>query len=313
MENGVETMKMSRFGILVLISITILISAGCGKILARRDVVDGAKAYKDRKFEDAERLFRSAMQRDPSQKVAELFLARTLHSEFAADRSLTAKADEAIEVYKKVIPDYIPQVAEKQKAALASPNAEKVQKDYKETLGILSSSVGAVGNLLETTGKKEEWAKWQEEVGNNKDLPAEIRANALTSLASRQYSCANEISDVEPVKKTVGEKFVFVKPANAEDFEKFKGCVAKGMEYVDKALEIEKAGNVETDSTWSYKTSLLVQQMRQAEMEGRTADKDSLKKQSDDAKNRFNELATARRQREEEEERKRKEEEEKKK
>jgi hypothetical protein len=85
------------------------------------------------------------------------------------------------------------------------------------------------------------------------------------------------------------------------------------MEYIDKALEIEKAGNVETDSTWSYKTSLLVQQMRQAEMEGRTADKDSLKKQSDDAKARFNELATARRQREEEEERKRKEEEEKKK
>ncbi len=70
-------MRISQVGIFVLITISILIGTGCGKILGRKDLVDGAQAYKDRKFDEAERLFRSASQRDPEQKIAQLFLART--------------------------------------------------------------------------------------------------------------------------------------------------------------------------------------------------------------------------------------------
>jgi hypothetical protein len=309
-------MKMSRIGMLSLIILALLSTTGCvGGIMARKNIVDGATAYNGRKYAEAEVLFRKALEWDKSQKVAQLFLARTLHSVYASDKTQTAKADEAIGEYKKIIPEYKKEVIEKKKALDAKPNDEKAKQEYAGSLSILSSSVSAVANLLDVTGKKDEWAVFQNEIGEDAEMPAEVRSNSLTSLASKQYSCANDISDAEPVKKTIekGDKseFTFTKPADAAEFEKFKGCVAKGTELINKAIDIQKQGNVETDSTWSYKASLLVQQMRLAEMEGRTADKDAVKKQSEEAKTKFNELANARREKEEEAERKKKEEEEK--
>ena len=56
-------MRLSRLGILVLIAFTIITGANCSyynKIVARKNLVDGATAYKERKFNEAEKLFRRA-------------------------------------------------------------------------------------------------------------------------------------------------------------------------------------------------------------------------------------------------------------
>lgn len=285
-------MKMSRLGILVLIILTLLGSTGCvGRVIARKDIVDGAKAYKDRKFDEAERLFREALKWDPSQKTAEVFLARTLHSQFSNDKKLTPKALEAIEAYKKVLID--------------DPKDE--------------SSFKAVANLLDTLQKPDELKDWLEKRAANEVVPPEQRAEAYTLLAAKHYSCANEITDQEPVKKTVEKsagraEFVFSKPALPEDYEKLKGCIANGTELINKALALEtddaknaKAKDIKTlsdvqlagfanmlkkfESTRSYETSLLVQNARLAEMDGKTAEKDSYKAKSDEAKAKFTELA----------------------
>ncbi len=267
-------MKMSRIGILSLVILSLLSTTGCvGRVMARKNIVDGANAYNNRKFEEAESLFRSAMKWDSSQKVAQLFLARTLHSQYASDRKNVAKAEEAIGVYKEVL--------------VADP------ADH--------SSFKSVANLFETLKKDDELVAWLEQRAADEKVPKDQRAEAYTSLAARQYSCANDISDVEPVKKTVEKagkaEFVFSKPENAADFDKLKTCTAKGTEFIDKAVALNDA----SDSTWSYKTSLLVQQSRIAEMEGNAADKDKFRKESDTAKARFQELAEARRKKEEEE------------
>jgi hypothetical protein len=247
--------------------------------LARKNLVDGATAYKDRKFQLAEQLFRNAVARDPEAKTlegktAQLFLARTLHSEFIGDRQNRAKAEEAIKEYQKVLKDNLND----------------------------QSSFKAVGNLYETLGRNDEWLTWVTERANNEQVPKEMRAEALTSLAAKKNSCANDISDVEAVKKTVTGKdgkqvFQFTKPANPEDFEKLKQCASEGLDLAKKAVDYDP----NSDSAWSYKTSLLVQKMRVAEMEGNTAEKDSLKKQADEAKAKFTALAEAKRKKEEEE------------
>lgn len=275
-------MRFSRLGILVLISFTVLIGTNCSyynRVLARKNLVDGATAYKDRKFQLAEQLFRNAVSRDPDAKTlegktAQLFLARTLHSEFIGDRQNRAKAEEAIKEYQKVL---------------------------KENLND-QSSFKAVANLYETLQKPDEWLTWVTERSNNEQVPKEMRAEALTSLAAKKNSCANDISDVEAVKKTVTGKdgkqvFQFTKPASPEDFEKLKQCANEGLDLANRAVEYDP----NSDSAWSYKTSLLVQKMRVAEMEGNTAEKDSLKKQADDAKAKFTILAEAKRKKEEEE------------
>jgi hypothetical protein len=289
-----KKMKFSRAGILILLVSAVLLFANCSvlnRIKGQQDLVDGAKAYKDRKFDDAERLFQDAVKLQPDNHMGQLFYARTLHSQYAANRTLTDKANQALVEYRKVIADYKKEVADKKKALDAKPGDEKAQKDYADAAGILGSSVGAISSLLDSLSKPDEWRDWQVQVANDAELPGDVRANALTSLASKQNTCANDISEAPEVKKTVTKEgksvFTFSKPAKSEDFEQFKQCVSEGTKYIDQALTLNK----ESDSIWSYKTSLLVQQMRLAEMENRTADKDSLKAEADKAKSEFTRLA----------------------
>jgi tetratricopeptide (TPR) repeat protein len=301
-------MRFSRLGIIILLSAIVLGLSACGpinSIFARRDLIEGAKAYKDRNYAEAEKRFRSAMTLDPNQKQARLFLARTLHSEYAADRAQVGKAEEAIGVYKDVL------------------KGEPAD----------SSSFKAVASLLETMGRKDDALKWLQDRTTQEGVPDDQRAEAYTSLAAKDNTCANEISDIEPVKKTVekGDKaeFVFTKPANPDDYEKLKRCIAEGMDYIDKALALEsdkstnaKKVDIKTlndkdlnelnelvkkfESAWSYKTSLQVQSSRLAEMDGRAADKDDFKKKSDISRQRFLDLAGVRKSLEDEKELRRK-------
>jgi len=269
-------MRLSRLGILFLILLTVLIGANCGyynRIIARKNLVDGGTAYQNRKFQDAEQYFRNAVARDPESKegkTARLFLARTLHSEFIGDRANTAKAEEAIKEYKAVL-------------------AEDISDQ---------SSFNAVANLLENLKRDDEWLKWVTERGTNEQVPAEQRAEALTKLAAKKYSCANEISDQEPVKKTVKKDgkdvFQFTKPEDPATFETFRKCVQEGADLANRAEKL----NTNSDAVWSYKANMLAQQMRLAEMDGNTQQRDAIKADADKAKARFTELAVAKKEKE---------------
>ena len=311
-------MKISRVGILVLIAFTVLIGAGCGKILARKDLVDGAQAYKDRKFDEAETLFRSAIQRDPEQGTAQLFLARTLHSQYAADRRQTAKAEEAITEYKKTIDEYKKRLNEKSSVINSGDRSPCSYSDYAiarmegerkesfEAFKVVGDSLKAVANLLDTLQRPEERLQWLNQWGEDASLPGCLRAEAYTSLAARENTCANDITESPAVKKTVTKDgksiFQFSKPENPADYETLKQCIQRGTDLINKALELDQS----SDSVWSYKTSLLNQNMRLAEMEGRTADRDRFKSEYDQAKEKFTELAKIKKDRLDEEERERK-------
>lgn len=405
-------MKMSRAGILILISISVLIGTNCAsynRIIARKNLVDGAKAYKDKKFKDAEQLFRDAVSRDPNGdtdegKTAQLFLARTIHSMYVGNRSpslsegdikdlrsfsskLTAKSDPVSQFLGGQLTPETQQLAtqfasndQKRKEFLTAltndinkvingpsiydqsrfasaklsdftkkyiadnpnptgdnaarlnrllieesypdeiekkPKAEDAIDAYKKVLAEKiddNSSFKAVANLYETLGRQDEWEKWVVDRTNNEKVPPEQRAEALTSLAARKYSCANEISDTPEVKKEVTKGtervYEFKKPADPAAFEKLKQCTNEGLDLINRALDLEKQAKVETDSTWSYKANLTVQKMRVAEMEGNTAERDALKKEAETAKDKFTALAAERKRIEDqkEEERKAKEE-----
>lgn len=271
-------MSFSRTKIFVLLLTTVFIGANCSyynRVIARKNLVDGGNAYKERKFKEAEQLFRDAVAQNPESdegKTARLFLARTLHSEYIGNRQDTQKAEDAIAEYKKVLAGNIND----------------------------SASFSAVANLLENLGKQDEWLQWVTERSNNEQVSPEQRAEALTKLAAKKYSCANDISDIEPVKKTVtkGDKseYVFTKPQDPKTFEDFKKCVAEGSELAGKAVELEK----NSDAVWSYHANMLVQQMRLAEMEGKPApEQEALKAKAEEAKQKFTELAKIKREKEE--------------
>jgi hypothetical protein len=59
-------MRASRFAVLVILACAVLFTANCGfynQIMARKALVDGSVAYKDRHFQDAENLFRKLLLR----------------------------------------------------------------------------------------------------------------------------------------------------------------------------------------------------------------------------------------------------------
>ncbi len=280
-------MRISRVGILLLILTTVLIGANCnfyGKVMSRRDLVDGAEAYKKKEYDRAEGLFRDAISRDPEGttlegKTAQLFLARTLHSRYISDRTLEPSAMAAIEEYKKVLAD--------------DPGEQ--------------SSFNAVANLYETLKMENEWNQWVTERANNEQVEPASRAEAYVKLAARQYTCANNISDVEPVKQTIVEDgkpaFKFTKPENPEEFEQLKQCANKGYELADKATQL----NPQSDSAWSYKANLLQQKSRIAEMEEMPQEEiEKIKTEAEKARNKFSELAEAKRKKEEADEAERK-------
>lgn len=301
-------MKISKLGIFVLVSLVAVLASSCTfyyRVMSRKALVDGAKAYNEREFEHAEDLFRKAVGYDEElttfeSKTAQLFLARTLHSGFAGDRKDTDKAEAAITEYKKSLSGFMNDVATRRAALEADPESEDAKNQLEQSEQTVGSIVSAVASLHENLQQTDKWNEWQTTQAKNEQLPAMVRANAFISLAAKDYSCANDISDDDSVKKTVekdGESvFEFSKPESEEDFDKLKKCVESGSGYVDNAIKL----NPESDSAWSYRTSLLVQKSRIAEMEGDSEGKDKFQKESDEAKKQFEVLAEKRRKAEEE-------------
>lgn len=292
-------MRLSRLGVLFLIAASVLMGSSCGyysRIMSRKDLVDGSMAYRERKFAEAEELFRKAASRDPQGttvegKTAQVFLARTLHSRFIGDRGKTEYAEEAIREY--------------QKALAISPNDQ--------------SSYKAVASLYENLQKTDDWQKWVTDRSTNASIEPQYRAEALTALAAKQNTCSNEISDTEATKKTIKgadgkEIYQFVKPADQAQFDKMKACVTKGQELIEQAAAAEpdsiknaKSTDLKSltdeqlkqlldsvkifESTRSYRASLAIQASRLAEMEGRNPDRDKLKTDADTYRKDYTDLS----------------------
>ena len=270
--------------------------------MSRKNLVDGSMAYKERKFEVAEDLFRRAAARDPEGateegKIAQVFLARTLHSRYIGNRGNNSLAEQAIAEYKK--------------ALTVNKND---QSSYKAVASLLENLQGVQPQ------RAEEWKKWVSDRAAATDIKPEYRAEALTSLAAKQNTCANEVSDTPETKKTIKkdgkDAYQFVKPANTVDFDRMKACVDEGVKLIEQAAALEPeavktAGSLNPqsmtddqlkstldllkpfESARSYRASLIIQNSRLAEMEGRDEDRDRLKAEADKAKADFTAISEA--------------------
>ena len=319
-------MRLSRFWVLTLISITVLTGANCGyynQVMARKNLVDGSKAYKDRKFPEAESLFRYAASLDPDGnsvegRTAQLSLARTIHSTYIGNRQKTEIAESALIEYNKSLPQSLKELKDVVAAYDKDKTSQDAQRKYLSALSAVNSTTSAISSLYENLAQPEKTKQWQTKVAGDAEFPPTARARALSSLAAKQNSCSNDITDTEATKKTIKKDgkdvFQFIKPANPADFAQLGQCVAEGKKLIDQAvaLEPEEVKNAATftitslsdsqlplfseifkvfESTRSYRSALLVQEMRSAEMDGRTPDRDRLRTEADAAKAKFAELS----------------------
>lgn len=295
-------MRSSRLGIIVLIAAAVILTTNCSyynRVMSRKNLVDGSTAYKDRKFEAAEELFRRAADRDPEGetlegRTAQLFLARTLHQRYSGNRQVKEYAEKALVEYNKAIPQVLREYADAKQSYDANASNSAEQKRYYAALSAVNSTTSAISSLNDALGQREATKEWQSKVAADEQFPGTARARAIVSLGLEYNTCAGDITNKDTVKKTVKKDgkdvFEFVKPTDPAELTKLQQCVAEGTKLFDQAFELENevvknapSVDVKTlnddqlaileesilpfESARSYRAAIAVQAARLAEME----------------------------------------------
>ena len=273
-------MKLSQTRVVIALAILVVSTSGCGlvnRIRAKNQLNEAARAYHDGHFEEAEQYSRRALDLDPDSKTAPLFIARTIHAQYKpgvqAPENL-AKANEAIKAYQVVLE--------------RNPKSDEAYK--------------AIAYLYGATKDTEKLRGWISARANDGSVPAEKRAEAYVVLASQDWDCSFKITELpsNQTKTLVNNKMTiaYKKPANQKDFDTAQACMKRGLEEVDNAIKLDP----NSEPAWSYKTNLLIEAVRLAEMDGKTDQKAQLEKQREEAQKRTTELNQINQKKKEEEE-----------
>jgi tetratricopeptide (TPR) repeat protein len=254
-------MKLSRISIVAMLFVVASTSAGCGvinRIRAKNALNEGARAYKEGKFAEAEQKFREAYEFDPSQKNAPLFIARSVQQQYKPGVDAPenkAKGQAAIDAYQEIL-----------------KNEPENEDAY--------NAIVFIYRQMRNEDKERELLVQR---ANLQSAPPEKRAVAYTILASKQWQCAYDITEQKENKETVtqpGRVLVkYKKPANQADFDKARGCVTEGLKLAEQAISLDP----NNPNSWSYKANLLREMSKLAEMEGNAESKADYDKQYDAA------------------------------
>lgn len=274
-------MKLTQTRIVLALAILVVSTSGCSlvnRIRAKNQLNEAASAYHEGRYEEAEQYSRKALDLDPDSKTAPLFIARTIHAQYkpgvlAAENA--AKANDAIKAYQLVLE--------------RNPKSDEAYK--------------AIAYLYGATKDDEKLRSWISSRANDASAEPEKRAEAYVVLASKDWDCSfkiTELSTNQTKTMSAGNKITinYKKPQNPKDFETAQACMKRGLEEAENAIKLDP----NSEPAWSYKTNLLIEAVRLAEMDGKTDQKAQLEKQREEAQNRTTELSRINQQKKEEEE-----------
>jgi tetratricopeptide (TPR) repeat protein len=265
-------MKLSQTRIAIALAILVVTTSGCGlinRVRAKNQLNEAARAYHEGHFEEAEQYSRRALELDPDSKSAPLFIARTIHAQYRpgvqAPENI-AKANQAIEAYQQIL--------------ARDPKNEEAFK--------------AIAYLYGATKDDEKLLAWLSARANDSSGEPEKRAEAYTILASKNWDCSFKITELPTNKSTTispGNRAVisYKKPQQQKDFDSAQACVKRGLEEIENAIKLDP----NSESAWSYKTNLLIETSKLAEMDGKMDQKAQLDKQREEAQKRTTTLSEA--------------------
>ena len=274
-------MKLSQARIAIALVALVFTASGCAvvnRIRSKNELNEAARSYREGNYVEAEQHSRKALDLDPNSKAAPLFIARTIHAQYrpgvAAPENI-AKAREAIEAYRQIL-----------------QNDPQNDEAYR--------AIAFLYERIKEDGKLREWITAR---ANDAAAPPEKRAEAFIVLASKDWNCSFQLTEPNKVTASTGEgraTVTYNKPKDQKDFDSAQMCVKRGLEEVENALKFDP----NSEPAWSYKTNLLLEASKLAEMEGRNDQKAELDKQRAEAQKRTDQLSEANRKKQAEEEKK---------
>jgi tetratricopeptide (TPR) repeat protein len=275
-------MKLSQTGIVIVLAILVATSSGCGvinRIRAKNQLNEAAKAYREGHFPEAEEHSRRAAELDPNNKTAPMFIARTIHAQYrpgVQSPENIAKAQEAITAYQQLL-----------------ANNPQDEESYK-----------AIAYLYEATKQDDKLRKWISDRAASDTAPPEKRAEAYVVLASKDWDCSFKITELPTNKTTTLDPsnnkatVSYKKPKDQKEFDQAQMCVKQGLVEAENAIKYDP----NNESAWSYKTNLLLEASKLAEMDGKPDQKAQFQKDYEAALKRTTELSVANQKRKEEQE-----------
>ncbi|HEY0724097.1 MAG TPA: hypothetical protein VGD41_08965 [Pyrinomonadaceae bacterium] len=224
----------------------------------KQELNEAARAYREGRFADAQAHSERALQLDPQNKTAPMFIARTIHAQYrpgVATPENDAKAREAIIAYQRIL-DRVPTDDEAYKA---------------------------IAYLYGALKEDELLRQWVLQRAGNVSLSNDKRAEAYVVLASKEWDCSFKITELPTHKITTvkGTKaYVSYKmPKERAEFERATECAYHGLELANMAIILTP----ENESAWSYKTNILLELGKLAEMSGQMRQKREFQRQYEEA------------------------------
>jgi hypothetical protein len=278
-------MKLVKTGIaivlVVLVAVLAATSSGCGvvnRIRSKNELNEAARAFREARYVQAEQHSRRAAELDPNNKTAPMFIARTIHAQYrpgVQSPENIQKAQQAIEAYQGLL----------QK----NPQDEEAYK--------------AIAYLYGAIKEEQKLRDWITSRATNDSIEPTKRAEAYIVLASKDWQCSFNITEAPNVKVTTVDPtnnkatVSYRKPQDPKEFNQAQMCVKQGMAEAENAIKFDP----NNESAWSYKTNLLMESSKLAEMDGKPDQKAQLTKEYEAALKRTTELSAAAQKRKEEE------------
>src|SRR5215212_902080 len=210
---------------------------------ARRELNEGARAYRAGRFEEAERRFRRALELDPTQKNAPLFIARAVQQQYKPG----VQTPENLAIGEKAVAAY-------QEILAKDPANDDAYKAVVFLYGQMKNDAKVVELLLSRA--------------NDFSLANDKRAEAFVILASRQWQCSYDVTEQKENKATVQnpDKILvqYKMPADQGDFMRARQCVTEGLQLAEQAVTLSP----KNPNAQSYRANLLREAAKLAEMEG---------------------------------------------
>jgi len=264
----------------MLVVLAAVSSAGCGmvnSIRAKNQLNEGARAYKAGKFAEAQQHFEESLRLNPEQRNAKFFIARSIHAQYRPGVEApenVEKAHRAIAAYQEVL---------------------KADQGNDEAYNAVIYLFGQ----LKDEQQARQWLTARAEMGS---IPEAKRSQAYTLMASKEWSCSYTITEQKDNKQTVmkeGRAIIqYKKPKEQADFDKAMKCVNDGMALAERAVALDP----NSEQAWSYKTNLLLELVKLAEMEGNNDKKAEYQKQAAAAQQKTSQLSEENKRKKEEEE-----------
>jgi tetratricopeptide (TPR) repeat protein len=232
-----SVMHRSKWMVLILGACMAIFSAGCGKLKSRDQMNKGVQAYKGAHYQAAVKHFKSAVEFDPTNQNAQLYLATSYMTQWVPgadspdnNRMLNAARTE----FQKVL-DKDPQ----NKTALAS-------------MAFMAYSQASSGTPEEKDKALDEARKWDlrrveadpKDAGAYYSLGVIAWAQAYPAITSERSKLRMKPSDPGPIKD---EK------VRTELQQKYGQIVDQGMDYLQKAINIDG----QNDDAMTYLNLLL--------------------------------------------------------